>query len=221
MGRHCCTCWPSSHQCCRGGIRRWRRPFDLGGGGGDTPTTVLIGESEDGSAALTNLITQLESDIDGFVGVDAGGGVAYQCTFPASPWSIQYAEYPPPDPGDDTFLTLVNCNILFAGQPSPGDSITFGATTYVADTDFLIGADVEATIGNFLSAIAENPAYGAGQYINSPSEMAYVIFIGDTGTVEVSGTQFSFELLGVIQMKADPAPGKTIEINGTTYEFVA
>lgn len=139
---------------------------------------------------------------------------------------MQYAEYPPPMT-DDTFMTLVNANVFFEGVPSPGDTITVGAITYTAvagspgTNEFQIAGTAAESRDNFLIALTGNPVVGAAQDDATDFPNAYIIFIGDTGTVSVSGENLSARFAGVIQMVADPAPGKSIDINGLTFEFVA
>lgn len=112
-------------------------------------------------------------------------------------------------------------SIIFAGQPSPGDSITINTAAYVYDTDITIGADVDETITNtttFLNAVVDGRVDGITYTPDTAGDLVLLTCDtkgshGNSMTLAASGTNLS--------VSGANLTGGTIGDGAICYDFLS
>ena len=128
----------------------------------------------------------------------------------------------------------------FTTQPSDGDTVVIGGTTYEfnssggvsgGNTAVTVGADTATTVASLVAAIGDSRITASNTTVNilqAPGGAA--LTVDPTGTSAISQTAtggFTLAALtswpalptGQLTYSGQPADGDTIVINGTTYEF--
>ena len=87
-------------------------------------------------------------------------------------------------------------------QPSPAETVTIGATVYTFDSGVAIGASIEATIDNLITAVSTHPdvepkaGVGNTMYVEAKAKGTPGNAIVTTETITTGGSWSSVTLLG-------------------------
>ncbi len=144
------------------------------------------------------------------------------------------------DDAGDTYYAAARLD--FANQPSDGDTIVIGGTTYEfnsgggvtgGNTAVTIGADVASSIANLVTAADDPRITSSASTLNIEQISGWpALAVDPTGTGAITQSAsgaFSVAAItvggtvtlpsGTVSFSGQPADGDTFVYNGTTYEF--